>query len=347
MDFHGLFIGIDRYVSTEIAELTCARRDAVALEALFADTLSGSTVLLTNVEATRGRIEAELERLTTCSPDDVVVISFSGHGSRNHELVLHDTSLRDLGGTTLPLDMLSSWFSKIPAKRLVLFLDCCFSGGMGAKVLQVDAIPRDFRLAAHHLDELAGEGRLILTASMPDEPAYESPKLGHGFFTYHLLQALQGTEEVVESGKVSVYRLLEYVTRRVIDAARLIGRPQHPTLRGRIDGEITWPVFVVGSRYRAAFPERSSAKARSDIGSLSDLGFPPELVAAWAGADPVAQRVAAVGHQRLRHPEGSPSCSLRPNVVWQDNDRRARCTEKRTHSTPSALPPALEGARSR
>jgi replicative superfamily II helicase len=286
MNFHGLFIGIDRYLSTEIAELTCARRDAIALEALFADTLSGNTVLLTDADATLARIEDELKRLTACSPEDVVVISFSGHGSPNHELVMHDTDLRELASTTIPLDKLSSWFSQIPAKRLVLFLDCCFSGGLGAKVLQVDAVARDLRSVAHHLDELAGEGRVILTASKADEPAYENPRLGHGFFTYHLLQALQGAEEVVESGKVSVYRLLEYVTKRVIDAARLIGRPQHPTLRGRIDGEITWPVFVAGSRYRAAFPERSSAKATADIGSLSALGFPPELVAAWAGAIP-------------------------------------------------------------
>ena len=39
MAFRGLFIGIDRYMSPDINELSCARRDAVALEALFSDTL--------------------------------------------------------------------------------------------------------------------------------------------------------------------------------------------------------------------------------------------------------------------------------------------------------------------
>jgi hypothetical protein len=42
--FRGLFIGIDRYQSPDIDELSCARRDAVALEALFVDTLGGATV---------------------------------------------------------------------------------------------------------------------------------------------------------------------------------------------------------------------------------------------------------------------------------------------------------------
>jgi helicase len=72
MAFRGLFIGIDRYQSSDINELSCARRDAVALEALFFDTLGGTTVLLTDQDATRGRIAAEFEALQYCDPEDTV-----------------------------------------------------------------------------------------------------------------------------------------------------------------------------------------------------------------------------------------------------------------------------------
>lgn len=51
MAFRGLFIGIDRYQSSEINELSCARRDAVALEALLSDTVGGTTVHLTDQDA--------------------------------------------------------------------------------------------------------------------------------------------------------------------------------------------------------------------------------------------------------------------------------------------------------
>ena len=61
MASYGVFIGIDRYGSTAINWLSCARRDAVALEALFGDTLGGTTVLVTDEEATRARIAAEFE----------------------------------------------------------------------------------------------------------------------------------------------------------------------------------------------------------------------------------------------------------------------------------------------
>ncbi|MGH9742823.1 MAG: hypothetical protein ACRD51_10775 [Candidatus Acidiferrum sp.] len=48
MAFKGLFIGIDRYASAEINSLSCANRDAIALHALFTDTLGGETALLTD-----------------------------------------------------------------------------------------------------------------------------------------------------------------------------------------------------------------------------------------------------------------------------------------------------------
>jgi helicase len=83
MAFRGLFIGIDRYASSGIDELTCARQDAVALEALFADTLGGTTRVLADTDATRNGIEAAFAELASCDADDTVVIAFSGHGSEN------------------------------------------------------------------------------------------------------------------------------------------------------------------------------------------------------------------------------------------------------------------------
>jgi helicase len=239
--FEGLFIGIDRYASPDVNWLNCATRDARALHALFGDNLGGTPKLLTDQQATRDAIQHEFEDLASCDSDDVVVIGFSGHGTETHELVTYDTRRDDLAGTTIPLSVVAEWFARIPARRLVLLLDCCFSGGMGAKVLHIDHVPRDMESVEARLATLSGDGRLILTASGPTEPAYESGRFGHGFFTYFLLEALQGAKEVEDGGRIPAYRLLEYVTRRVVDAAAQIGRPQHPTIRGQIDRELVWP----------------------------------------------------------------------------------------------------------
>ncbi|UFW82113.1 DEAD/DEAH box helicase [Rhizobium sp. SU303] len=286
MGFRGLFVGIDRYQSTEIRDLSCAARDATALEAIFGDTLGGQTVLLTDQDATLARFETELEALSQCDAGDTVVIAFSGHGSETHELIVHDTGYDSIETTSLPLDRLQEWFSKIPARRVILFLDCCFSGGLGAKVLQVPAIPRSLAATEVQLQNLAGDGHLIFTASAASEEAWEFSSHGHGLLTYYLLEALRGPAEIVEAGRLSVYQMLEYVTARVKVAAHQIGKSQNPAMRGQIDGGLSWPVFVHGARFEAAFPSARPAAVTADIQSLSAHGFPPEIITAWGQAIP-------------------------------------------------------------
>ncbi len=286
MAFRGLFVGVDRYQSPDIRDLSCAARDATALEALFADTLGGPTVLLTDQDATLSRIETELETLSQCDADDTVVIAFSGHGSETHELIAHDTVFDNIEATSLRLDRLQEWFSKIPARRVILFLDCCFSGGLGAKVLQVPAIPRSLASTEARLQKLAGDGRLILTASASSEEAWEFSSHGHGLLTYYLLEALRGPAEIVQAGRLSVYQMLEYVTGRVQAAAHQIGKSQNPAMRGQIDGGLSWPVFAPGERFLAAFPAVHPAAVTSDIESLAAHGFPAEIVTAWGQSIP-------------------------------------------------------------
>lgn len=102
MAFKGLlFIGIDRYAPAEINWMSCATRDTTALHPLFADNLGGDTTLLMDGQATVAAIRERLEQLATGSPDDIVVIAFSGHGTETHELVAHDTDPYDLARTSI------------------------------------------------------------------------------------------------------------------------------------------------------------------------------------------------------------------------------------------------------
>lgn len=283
MRFHGLFIGIDRYASPRVNWLSCAKRDAVALHSLFADNL-GTGKLLTDDQATRTKIKAEFDVLAKCAEEDVVVITYSGHGSATHELATFDADPADLRATSIPLDELTGWFSAIPARRLVFVLDCCFSGGAGARFLAVDSIPRSMESADELLTQLSGDGRLLITASSATQEALESSRLGHGLLTHYLLEALQGAEEVRQEGKVSVYKLLEFVSKRVSDDAALTGRAQTPSLRGRIDGALTWPIFKTGKTYRAMFPESARQPAKPEVASLATFGFPQQVLDSWAGS---------------------------------------------------------------
>jgi replicative superfamily II helicase len=285
--FHGLFIGIDRYQDGRVPWLAGAARDAAALHALFADSLGDrSARLLTNEAATTGMIRDELQRLAAeASENDIVVVAYAGHGSEDHRIVTYDADVGRLVETCIGLDELADSVAAIPGRSLLCLLDCCFSGGFGARVLAVGLRPRNVSAdpVAEALDRFTGVGRVAFTASAANEEAHESPRHGHGLMTYRLLEALQGVPEVVEGdSSTSLLRLIEYVTRTVQADAQQMGRQQTPTLRGQFDGAPLWPLLKPGRRYAELFPERTRPHATHDLASLAAYGFTPEVMHAWA-----------------------------------------------------------------
>ena len=94
--------------------------------------------------------------------------------------------------------------------------------------------PRDLRSTDSLLDRMSGDGRVILTASTASEEAWEHPSLGHGYLTYHLLEALLGSDCVVDGETVRLLRVLDHVAKSVVTSAaprRRVG-PTTPGLRG-------------------------------------------------------------------------------------------------------------------
>ena len=126
----------------------------------------------TDETATKAGIEAAMRSLASSAPEDFVVIAFSGgHGTPSHELLVRDADPDRLAETAIPLARLTELFKGIPTRQLVLVLDCCFSGGMGARVLATENTARSMESVETVLPQIAGEGRLILTASTANQPA--------------------------------------------------------------------------------------------------------------------------------------------------------------------------------
>jgi helicase len=163
----GCFIGVDRYADPSIAELSSAKRDAVALHALFSDNLAGSVDLLCDEAATSAAVTTALTELQRSDADDVVVISFSGHGTSTHELVTHDADVNDLAASCISLDALTELIAAVPARQLICILDCCFSGGAGAKVLNSPRRPRSRRCAPSPPNSRSCPGRVVSSSRHP------------------------------------------------------------------------------------------------------------------------------------------------------------------------------------
>jgi ATP-dependent DNA helicase len=282
----GLFVGINTYKSP-VNRLSCAVADAEALSSLFQDSLAGEFKTLLEDEATGAGIRTELDALETSSEDDFVIITFSGHGTDDHRLVPVDADVRDLASTCISLQEFAERLDRIPAKRLLVILDCCFSGGFGGARVFAPTVARSVTEDRSSVDALVrGSGRVVITASGAGEPALETVEFGHGLLTYYLVSGLQGQDGLGSAGRVPLLDLFRYVMDRVVSAAARIRQVQTPTLYGSVEGAPTMAVLKAGTRYAVAFPDRLRSPATTDWRSLEGYGFNTSLLNAWSLAMP-------------------------------------------------------------
>jgi len=190
--------------------------------------------------------------------DDTVVIFFAGHGAPETDLrgaerdglakylIPVDADPDDLYATALPMDEIKTIFERIEAERVVAFLDACYSGAAGGRTFA------SLKTRATTVDDLflerltRSKGRAIITASRPTEVSIELTELGHGIFTYYLVQGLQGAADGNRDGIVSLQELYEYVEQQVSQKSRAVGGNQHPVMKGEMEGVL--PLVRVPSR---------------------------------------------------------------------------------------------------
>jgi helicase len=270
------FVGIDRHHDFQIRDLTGARRDALALWALFKDTLPDIQAnLLIDSDATVDEIRKALDQtLGAATPSDTVIFSFAGHGTRDHRLVAHNTEHDRIADTTIPMAELAARFKQTQAKAVLCILDCCFSGGAPARVLEDSPATRD---AGSPLQELAGVGRILLAAANIDEYALEHPKTKHGLLTGALLEILQG-----EGDTVSLTTAIDSIMQRVRAEAARMGYVQTPVLFGLVEGGLILPSLRPGPEYFKAFPERKGARITGRIEDLAVFGLAQALLDEWS-----------------------------------------------------------------
>jgi len=270
------FIGIDKYADNTVRELTGAARDATALWALVSDSLPGANAsLLTNAEATTARIRTALAAtLSDATTDDTVIVTFSGHGTRSHRLVTHDTSRKDLDGTTIGMDELASLFKRSRAKAILCVIDCCFSGAAPARVLDDSPISRDPGIP---LEEIAGAGRILISACNVNEVAYESPADRHGLLTFALMAALQAGER----DPIDLTAAMAVVMEKVRASGGRLGVTQTPVMLGHVEGGLALPKLKPGKLYLAAFPEAAGVRVSPQIDDLRQFGIPQAVLDEW------------------------------------------------------------------
>jgi len=257
-DTWAVIIGVGRYQSTDIPSLRYTVADADSLyqvlvgpggfrkeHVLLITDKTEKTPTLRNIKWALGTFLAR-----SAKKDDTVVIFFAGHGAPEIDqrgverdglakyLIPSDADPDDLYSTALPMDEMQTIFGRVEAERMVVFLDACYSGAAGGRTFSSKKT-RAANLDDQFLERLTrSKGRAIITASRPSEVSIELPELGHGIFTYYLVQGLKGAADLNKDGIVTVQELYEYVEQQVSTKSRSVGGNQHPVMKGEMEGAL-------------------------------------------------------------------------------------------------------------
>jgi hypothetical protein len=189
--------------------------------------------LLTQEQATQDDILTALDQLTqTTTTDSTVIIYFSGHGyqvissmGEAYYLMPFGYDPTKLYKTAISGTELTTKLRAIPAKKLLLLLDCCHAGGLGnASTLQYEAEKSPLPPEAQSLFA-EGKGRVVIASSQADEQSWAGKP--YSAFTLALIEALAGRGVAKKDGYVRVADLALYA-REVVP--RRTHNRQHPIL---------------------------------------------------------------------------------------------------------------------
>lgn len=266
-DRWAVIIGIDTYDDETIPDLQYAARDAEYLRTILTEDVkipSDHVVTLLNRDASLAKVRSTLGTWLprTVGKDDMVFIYYSGHGGAEPSLtgqsedgtekyiMLSDSRVDDMYSTALPMSELSRIFGRIQADKLLLVMDSCYSGASGGRGLLRSGM-KAVGMSDDYMSQLAAtEGTAILTASRASEVSMESPDFGHGIFTYHLGEALQGAGDADGDQIITLSELYQYVSTEVPATAKKFGASQNPVLKGEVTG--TFPIADVRAKAEVA-----------------------------------------------------------------------------------------------
>ncbi|MBX2965410.1 MAG: caspase family protein [Cyclobacteriaceae bacterium] len=232
-----LAVGINQYKNPRL-NLNYAKPDAESFIRVMderAKNLFGNIELHTlyDEEASRNNILKSLDDLSKkISPEDIFIFYYAGHGSMvddrfflipSESLRLYDLSA--LQKEAVEAAMLQEKFKSIKALKQLIVMDACQSGG------SVELLANRGAAEEKAIAQLSRSAGIHVMASAGSEQfATEFAELGHGLFTYVLIQALQGAADgAPRDGKVTIYELKSYIDDQVPEMTRkLKGKPQYP-----------------------------------------------------------------------------------------------------------------------
>lgn len=220
--------GVNNY--THWNSLSSAVNDAIQLDNLFKEKLSfDETIVYKNEEFSKKSFESLIKGklYRDVHEDDLIVISFHGHGhsmtvdsKQLGFLVPPNASTKPTPDSLISTEDISNWTKYIPARHILLIFDCCFSGlsvmrnhneilkspdGNEKKTLRTDRFFRKLRA------NLSRKSRIIINAGLGHEKIADNIGGDNSALTHYIVNS-----PIIKNGSsCSVHQLFTNILTRV------------------------------------------------------------------------------------------------------------------------------------
>ena len=194
---YAIVIGVEKY-RQKLPTADYAENDARIMAEYLTKVMGypgENVVTLTGEHATKSDFQKYIEKWlpNNAEKKGSVFIYYSGHGAPNPKtgdayLVPYDGDPSFIEETGYPLKRLYKNLNKLPAKKIIVVLDSCFSGAGGRSVLAKGARPLVMNMdkQVFHNDRIA-----ILSAAAGNQISSTYEEKGHGLFTYFFLKGIK------------------------------------------------------------------------------------------------------------------------------------------------------------
>jgi uncharacterized caspase-like protein len=226
-------VGVSDYADPLVPDLNYADDDARAFHAFLKSERSGlggipeeNMVLLVNEDASYRNLRSALfSFLRRATENDIVYVYIAAHGvpdpNRPEDLYLlpADAEASDLPGTALRMADVNDAIGRLRTAHTLVLTDACHSGGLGTIgfTARSGLEPNDINaIFLRGLRSTAG-GLAVFAASEARQISREGRQWGggHGVFTHHMLEGLNGAADLDDDRIVRLGEMMEYVRERV------------------------------------------------------------------------------------------------------------------------------------
>jgi uncharacterized caspase-like protein/tetratricopeptide (TPR) repeat protein len=345
-------IGVSRYKygdqnvdGNQISNLKNAAEDASEVYKFLRSPEGGSfpeanVSLLVDEQATKANVTAALEKLKQSKPDDYFVVFIAAHGviwqergasGRTEEypyFVLYDTDPRTIATSGMRMDGFKRAVNSFPARKGLMISDTCHSAGVmldsGSRGLAVTQRANNEWLAS--LQEIP-RGVGYLSAADQNESSLERDDIGHGVFTYCLLEAVRGNADFDADGKVTFEELRTYVRDEV---PKMTNNRQHPQYATTMLSANNLPLSVV------TYPAVGNCGAANPCGTLRITNPEVEGVEIFVDDKPLG-KLATGGQRTIRVPVGERRLTLAKGSVKQTQPARVEPNKTTSYEINAAF----------